>query len=1562
MLRDVIPSCYLRLLDGVRGFLQLPVMQDYATHQSPGCSEGTILKRLRTYEEYFPRYSTQDPHCKTLVKSVYNEMSNKGMKLIPSVKMLEVGSAANQEVALKVTWFPPNGAGKDETYFNDFERRGCFAASPQRSERESNEDKKKMKKREELRIKQKSRLEEILLETGLNLVAFSMNVFDSLREAGVSVNCTSPSAVMAFFKSFGGPDSLCNLKKIPCPVDKTPFKNAEGVICVLKYCKEAEKFVKNLEGIPLLLTQDNYLHTFSTSEPRCLSSYTDILPHSPSIFVHDEVRKNVFNDVKYAKAPVFRPFDVETFASYLHESLPHDYLSEDQYVEWCPDNPDGNLPNRGWIYKVWWFLQENGRAAVNKSDKSAEPKAVISSLLSPLSEWCILPATKTTEMECGQIPGSSTNLDNTQTVTEDVLVPLSKADSVLDFAEYGISNPKLVDVLRSLGLPELNSDVITKEDSGTTSVTRKDSYDFARNLVASLKSPASLLTALEQKLPKNLRALEDTSRSLEFLKVLEFFCDNRPSLTDVDKEPLRRLLFYPTASGGIVRLVGRKGYILPNELPMNELDVVESRLGCLFLRSHPNLSGLYEFLKVERVFPVEAYLKFILKCFQHLSQEGRLVHLTYIRQLVFLTSGEETKRDVDKERLLDYLKRVEFIPTNDGRIMSASSFYDPHNDVFKLLLSEDKFPPKSFTSEEWLPFLKEIGLVHKVSQDHFHRFATQVAREAATARTKITTDKSKALVNHLLSRHNVVNEGLLQVVCGIPFVAAHPLRPQLQEIFPPFGLKDSEAPFISYKGAVCANYEDVTWTKACLLPKWADPTCHRDKLGCPADTHINSYCESFVDQLRIVTKPSVHLVVGHCQTICYYLQGNSKGESFSSERCQAISGVMERIYTFLQRNAIENGVAKNRLQTTRCILVEGGRKFVFPSQAVLELYEDLEIKPYLYRVPPEFGKFQLLFECLGCAKSVRPAHYAAVLEMLQKNCLNAKLHPNEVSLCCKAVKGFFERLQEHLEEVAVLSKLYLPAVSPGHGGRPDRPLTTVPVTLQRSTDLIFVDAPAYVNRIQGLAQPLVLDLRMMDVSCKSAMINYKELMMKLPQRLQPRMLSSVVKELFNPENTEIVTSGTVNALRQQLSSAQFGRGIARLIQDVNSENEDFDEEVIANIEISLRGIELCAVKNLKTTLAYNGVLIPGSEAEVPFFQERLLTSGKEIWRMYVNAVEEMDESFSAISLVSNVIAEMYGGLLGKKAVLIPEMLRCPLSKIWSLLDTLCIRQDDTYNAAEMDIYPEPGTFIPIEDHHLLNDAFEEFEPQEYVGYQLDDPSLHLKEGVATYIYALIIDEVTNKDSVQLPTKMYRINIGRDKEPVVVAADLYKFHRVKEISDQHTPRLGNENRQVVFNKISYLLEDAWRQEEVKRRQIVKRLYLQWHPDKNLGNEGFCTEVFQHIQGEISRLGSSYDNYFVSWGARAREHGSQRKEYREHFSREYGSWGYSSSPRSWQSVPPSFCKGNSQPGKARRWFRQAEADLVAGADEIAFSRPSYEWGCFKCHQVKLFSRLRKRTSGL
>ena len=343
--------------------------------------------------------------------------------------------------------------------------------------------------------------------------------------------------------------------------------------------------------------------------------------------------------------------------------------------------------------------------------------------------------------------------------------------------------------------------------------------------------------------------------------------------------------------------------------------------------------------------------------------------------------------------------------------------------------------------------------------------------------------------------------------------------------------------------------------------------------------------------------------------------------------------------------------------------------------------------------------------------------------------------------------------------------------------------------------------------------------------------------------------------------------------------------------------------------------------------------------------------GEEKWMVYVDAVNTVNDTELARSLVSGVVVDIYGDLIGNSAFLIPSMLQCAPNKIWSLLDRSGIRQDDTCSVEGMDIFPDPGSFIPVEDHHLLNDAFGDFEPGEYVGYQLHDPSLQLDRGVATFIYAVIIEEVMAQDVscnedwvLHLVTKVYSVNIGEEHEPVeVTAAKLYKFCRFEEISNAQ--RRNREDRKEVLLQVTTILENAWKCDllEGERRQIVKRVILQWRPEKNVGDEEFCSEVSKHIRDELFRLGGSHEEFIDAWVEIAKEHRSRREVYQGHLS----------DRKPWRNVPPSFSSSNPQPGEAKRWYKQAEADLVAGANEIDSIQPSYEWVCFKCHQVKLSS---------
>ena len=389
---------------------------------------------------------------------------------------------------------------------------------------------------------------------------------------------------------------------------------------------------------------------------------------------------------------------------------------------------------------------------------------------------------------------------------------------------------------------------------------------------------------------------------------------------------------------------------------------------------------------------------------------------------------------------------------------------------------------------------------------------------------------------------------------------------------------------------------------------------------------------------------------------------------------------------------------------------------------------------------------------------------------------------------------------------------------------------------------------------------------------------------------------------------------------------------------------------MANIKIRLRSLEVYSVYSLKTTLFCNDEPIPASEADVPYFVDKMMVSGEETSRVYINALTERSEDDITTLLVSSVVEEICEGLLGRRALLIPHMLKCPLGAIRSHLDNLSVRPDDSFSAEELEILPLPGSFIPQEDHHRLNDDFQEFEPDDYVGYELHDPSLVREEGDATYIYAVIIEEVSSECNNRL-TRRYRINIGNGQEKIVDATDLYKFHRLTESSSTAmvlcdrprqppTPR----NRQRVFAEISDLLLEAWTLPEDNRRKVIKRLYLRWHPDKNVGDEEFCKEVCQHIQSEVSRLdrgepreipssssgGGSYWRLFDLWGGRAMGHNTQRQRYRGR----------------------PACRGkNPQPREARRWFKQAIADFEAANNDIIYERPSYEWACFKCHQVRV-----------
>ena len=1539
LLGDVVASCYLTLLIEVRALLKLPISKD-GKPCTLTCSKGEILQCIKAYESIFPLKPLSNPYWEILVDSLYAKMASNEVRVLPVVRDKHsdaVSPECKSTNTVELSWFPPVGEKKKQAFFNNLTETGPFARLPQRAGNE-------------LQTKARRMFEETLLESGFNLVAFSLDLHKSFTRSRVRTCTVTPSSVVDFYKSFTSRDPLCTIGSIPCNVSETPFGDALGVILVLLYCKGMRNFADQLPDLPLLLTQDDCVRVFSSEDPKFLSRFQDILPGSPQVFVHELLDQKVFNDTEILKSSVVRSLDVDGFSANLTQTLEVEQYGKGRFVEWSWSQK--NLPNQRWISRVWIFLNDIFSKVLGDESLPEQTKFFqIKSALASLANWSILPATES-QMEARTSPFLPLGLSRPQTSTQ-LLVPLCQTMAVLDFRSSDAANNSLLEVLKKLGVPELNYAVLSNFGSAVR---------LAPFLVSSLKVPSSLLTALHHKIKRDPQSPKRLD-SKDCKAILEYFSRSVACLHEADKSKLKKLPFFLATHGGFVPLDSdRRVCVLPFGIPRKEIENLERHLKLVFIESWAVLSNLFKFLDLECVSAVDVYCSYILPTFKIFSPEGRLVHLEYIRK--YLVSEFLAEDEMDKQRLRNCLETTPFIPSMDGTLQTASSFYDPDVDVFRIILPPSNFPLKPLNSPEWLMVLRTIGLIHKVSQDHFKKFAREVAQEATTARTKRTVEKSRVLVKHLFHQHNIVAEGLLPGISDIPFVSSEPARKVLRELCLPYlGTRDDQIPFCTFKGAVPSEHAEIVWTQAHLLPRWADPMNCRRELSCPPQMNTEKYCKIFTTQLQIVAEPSLELVVRHCQAVCHSQENKDDGNIFSFVQRTTLQAVMERIYDFLQRMLNTGNDVRSLLVNTPCVLVEQGKRFILPRQAVLELYEHLEIKPFLYSLPPEFGKYHPLFLALGCSKCVSITHYAMVLQMLYLKSNNDKLHPNEITACVKTVKGFFQLLEVSAEELLSVPQLYLPGISLRVSSL-DEAEGVTPVTLQQSSSLVFCDtSPSFLDRLQNFDH-LLLDLKSMKVTCSSAMTNYKELVMKLPTALRPKMLSSLVKETISSKK-QITTSSVeaVNSLKQKLSCPQFIAAIVRLIRDENQNRKDINDDVMANVERRLRNIDICVVENLQSVLLCDDSPIQGSQKRVSSVLEKSVISHEERWTVYLDLVSVTNETFACIYILSDVIVDVLEGLLGNRALMIPRLLNCDPCDMSSLLDVLGVRSDDSYlSRAEGEIFPKLGTFIPLIDHHLLNEAFEEFEPGEYVGFELEDPTLNREKGEPTYIYARVVREVTEK-SFPLLTKRYKIDVGGDQEIEVDVADLYKFHRwstlssaivVSERQEQSPPeRPRSRNQQEIFNEISKLLEDAWKLPEEKRRKIIKRLYLQWHPDKNVGDEAFCSEVCKHIQSETSRLergvprGSQqnsdvgpsssqhgfYDDFFHSWEARARKHHTQRKgcRAREQFRR--------SSTRA----------KNPQPGEAKRWLKQAEADIAATENDIVYQRPSYEWACFKCHQV-------------
>ncbi|XP_074631582.1 sacsin-like [Acropora palmata] len=1530
----VLPEAYVSLLLKARAFVPGSQIVEEA-HLSKTYQ---IYEGLHWYQGLFPDFSSVYSQWTILSSSLFCRICHQDVQVLPLVK--------------KATTHDAPGTSTDQCDSKESNR--CFWLSPSQGFFNT------MSMSNEASQKRRN----ILLQIGFKLLYSSKNLFDDFKKASTNVREITPEAVIKFLQ-----EGATNIGTLPCPVKETAIGSVGSVVDMLCYCMESPNFAAIMSGLPLLLTEDGVLRCFQESQPVFLSRFCDLVPQKSSLFIHHSIARALFSieDKLFATDQrVLKKFDIPALASLLPETKHDSWYEANNIILWDKNK----WPSPKWLQLLWKFIFVIYREDPNKFS------------LNPLDQWPVVPT------------------------LSGMLSAVSKGKVILDLTSeetWSAGQKNVVRLLRKLGCHEVDSKLIGGDGLRDLSPILKP-YLSQPNCCKDVLRVLDHL--MEQKSICGSLFEDEMIMVLQFLQ--EDVCSVKASwLSSI----IKRLPFFKTFHGTFVSLEHVPSiYVVPIGLPTEESEVWMTGNQCVFLAPQPKLDYLYrELLIAGDITHTDCYIKFIFQKFPHLKQTTRMLHLKYVRDVLLILHADKNNRS----RIIDAMRTLAFIPDAAGSLYTASHFYDPDVTVFEVMLPRESKPPKPFDDFKWLDLLREIGLKQIVSKDQFQTFANEVASQAelANASSCPTLEmKSEVLVRHLLKETSLHDESFLKGLSTVKFVASQKASDELVHLHKQHlvknGSQDQLPPFIQFKDSVTWTYENerLVWTSASLLPSWAIPD-------------LDLYPR--LATLKVLFKPSLDQVTENVKNISMNVSKSADRERPEPRR-RLLSKVMINVYTFLTEMSdcssndafdscsLECVTSESLLSSVACALVEDGRIFVRCDQLAYNL--EKQVPPYLYRVPREYGAFQHLFKRLGAMETATPEQFAKLLSRLKESCGEEKMHANELTATQHVVYGLFSSLyvlnsrREHpktnWEEnpLAEFRTLYLPSKE----GR-----------LRRSSDLVDFDCRQYRRRISGTMYEFLDRLKNYHLTDATQV----ELVNLLPIHLKPKSLASLVREELHAGCKDKLCQADVAGkcqatenLRHVVFSPQLIDGILRILKH-QFQKAKLTDEVRNNVCTFQRELRMSCMEELSTELIENAsdAPVPGSKRS----KEVFCSVGKENGNkhIFVKHGVELKHIRTVLCKEINQLTGCY--ISNENWLLLSVILECmDPQQIPSVLDNANVTEDIEADDNEQR-EPELGAEYPEELHFLLvqfDDFY--FRPGEYVVYEKEDSS----DEEPKYLYAKILYRIQKpltakqkKDRKKKKQKAedkllsrYMIDIGSEKKEVDVL-DLYKIKRPPKDNEEGNksdssreskdlvPYVGEtgDNRKAnagpstsssrgataeppkpttlkdAIEEVRKALKEIWKLPEDKRKKAVKRLYLRWHPDKNMDMQEIANEVMKFIQNEVDRLskgGSTarggnnfntgrpdfsdffreqqdFSDFFRHWNHRARRQRSSYDNFRRH---NPGFTGFrsSSSRRRYQAPNPRL---------AKIWMNQSREDLRSVKYLLAAREPLYYLVCFQCHQV-------------
>ncbi|KAM6452398.1 sacsin-like isoform 1-T2 [Liasis olivaceus] len=1329
-------------------------------------------------------------------------------------------------------------------------------------------------------------LECTLQKLGMSLVpAFEhlQKIRDQFLMAENEVLTLDSSSLCCFLKS------LPNFS-LPCPLNETPVKHHSNCSALLNFSLSGlcPNDVTCVEGLPLLVTQDDMLRCFSQQEFVYQSSASKLFPQHQHCFSAC-ANGNQKTKALLLKMGFLKDFTLDESVAYIQEMLTLDIRGYDSNCQ------------RSWLREVWKFFENQ----ICMSESKEEMNELFAKLISLFKGCTLLPV-------CGSCE----------------LIPLESLGTVMPNSQSSVCQ-----ILDELGFAKIDNSLLPP---------KLTIYCIEPQLL-SIEDPAVVLEQLSahSSLCWNKLKSWDYSSLLRFLsKDLEKLKNNQALLGK-----LKALPVFETYQGKYVSLVSyEKVYRLVSKNPKISKDfkeLYEMDARTVLLMDNCLNQSLSRCLGIGEMNDLQQFMLLLLprvRCFP----EAQV--LEALKLLLTIKSDYNEEYEAQKADVVSMFQSFAFIRDKENVLRPVSYFYED-NPIFQELGLASRFVPKKFydsvlPGRKWEVyfFLLDVGLQKVISEVDFLNCAAQVEQEAVSsgAMSQNVQETSKALLSYLFSRpKDELSNSFLKKLSKIRFLVPRIIPDKLCCL---------HSPYVPCKAPVAP--QGTLYSTANVALFWTSAVAFF------SNKYVGKEEEAVLEKLGVLCTVSTQVVLKNLSNVCQVTCDTPEAK-------KTRASVLKLMYRFLSE---QGEIDVNCLRGLPVILTDDN-EVVEAENVVVHLKCSSDFRPYLYMLPSKLGTYIDFFEKCGVQTEPTIHHYASVLSRIQEETTErVKLHPNLTRAVVRATQFLFQLLEEAEKPVdfSELQELYLPCID----GK-----------LYPSNTLVF---SLYQSGQEPLALKSTLHFLVNLSECSITEDKYKQwkVLCLLPENLRPKYFYNIVEEQLEESSLKLCTCQEHcefrNNLTELLVSLEFQNALITLLkwQNRTKEVESMSDGLFLPDQL-----EVVCCEKLCTVKVYNKQLLKGTQ-DVKTVHVAKMQDDKT--KIYLTHQESMDMGEGVH--ISNILAPEVNKLLGEKLDeftmgILREILVCQgPKKIARVLERngVPLHQQSNLNAYDL---PPPGEDIPEEWYDSLDmNILHTFVKGDYVGYlDSSQPKEH-------YLYAVVHEvlEPQKSGSGQIPT--YRIDLGGGRQAEVSAYDLYHFKRNKPVSDSNKIVMlavnSTDAAQMVRSdineywhqrplsevkeEIDACLTQIWRLSEEERKKALRRLYLCYHPDKNLGQEDSASELFKYLKRKSEEMENrrksndssggpkssnscsrNFSECWSKWDQQAHQHQQRRYEFTSQRSAgggggcsTYDFWSYHRhGPNSSRSL------SNHRFLEAKRWLQQAECDLQAAAS-IAENR-SPEW---------------------